>query len=307
MITVVGSLNMDLIVNTERIPVEGETVLGHGFRQAEGGKGANQAVAAARLGADVAMIGAVGNDDYGTRLTDALARDGIRTDTVIRSDEPTGVAVIIINGRGNNCITVASGANFTLTPADIEACDALIARSNVLLTQLETPLDTVLRACELARTHGCLTVLNPAPATDLPDELLARIDLLTPNETELALLSGRSTDTLEQCERAGRVLLERGVKTLLVTLGEHGSLLMTSERTEHIPAFLVAMTDSTAAGDCFNGALVTALERGETLDDAISFAMKAAAMAVTRRGAQPSLPTAEDMAGFDAWFETHRL
>lgn len=307
MITVVGSLNMDLVVQTERIPRVGETVLGGEFNQIEGGKGGNQAVAAARLGGDVKMIGAVGQDDMGRQLLASLEKDEIDISRIKLSSEPSGMAMILVDAAGNNSITVVSGANFDINVDDIRRDEDLFARSSVVLAQLECPLDVVAEALSLAKEHDCLTVLNPAPAQALPAELLADVDILTPNETELELLSGMGTSSMEECTAAGEKLMASGVKSLIVTLGSRGCLYMEGDVAEHYPSYLVKMTDSTAAGDCFNGALVAALDNGSSIHDAIHFAMKASAISVTRAGAQPSLPTQEEMADFAAWYEERRL
>lgn len=317
MITVIGSLNMDLVVTAERAPEQGETVTGTGFAQIPGGKGANQAVAAARGGARVAMAGRVGDDAYGRALVEALEKDPVDTSAIEKIPGiPTGIAAITVDQKGHNRIVVVPGANGRLTPKTAEDLRGLIARSRVLLLQLEIPLDAVGRAIEIAREEGVCCILNPAPALSLPDFFYTHVDMLTPNETELALLSGR-TDIRE----GARVLLERGLATLLVTLGEDGALLLTPEGERHFPAYRVAMTDSTAAGDCFNGNLAAGMDRlleGRTADKTfvpslidlvpvIDRAMKAAAISVTRQGAQPSLPEAEEIDRFDSWYPEHRL
>ncbi|MDD2426505.1 MAG: ribokinase [Eubacteriales bacterium] len=303
MITVVGSLNMDLVVQTEQIPRVGETVLARDLRYVEGGKGANQAVAAARLGGNVSMIGAVGSDDMGDRLLTVLERDGVDISGIKRSTEPNGIALIIVDANGNNSITVVSGANFDLDAEYIHLHEDKIAGASIVLAQLECPLEFVAEAMLVAKNHGCTTVLNPAPAQKLSAELLANVDILTPNETELELLSGHSTATPEEIEAAGRKLMESGIKSLIVTLGSKGCFYMDADSAEYYPSYKVKMTDSTAAGDCFNGALVTALDRGDYMHDAIHYAMKAAAISVTREGAQPSLPTVKDMENFDVWYQ----
>ena len=307
MITILGSINMDLILQTERIPQVGETVLGHDFRQVSGGKGANQAVACARLGSEVKMIGAVGKDDMGSTLSRALEAEKIDCELIRRSELPTGLAMILVDAKGNNSITVASGANFDLLPEQLEAAKPSLEKSSVFLAQLENPLPYVSEALKLAHSLGVTTVLNPAPAADLDAELYQSIDLLTPNETELAFLSGQPTDTAEECEKAGRVLLDKGLRCLIVTRGAEGCLLMQGEEVRHLPSYRVKMVDSTAAGDCFNGGLVSALDKNQSLEEAIDFAMKAAAISVTVPGAQPSLPHLEDLENFPAWYPKHRV
>ncbi len=307
MITVVGSLNMDLVVQTEHIPRVGETVLARDLRHVEGGKGANQTVAAARLGGRVSMIGAVGRDEMGDRLIGALETDKVNVSGIKRSSEATGIAMIIVDANGNNAITVVSGANHDISVQDVRQHEDQIAGSSIVLAQLECPLQIVMEAMLLAKKHGCISVLNPAPAQALPEELLSRVDILTPNETELHILSGLPTDTLEECRIAGEKLMESGIKSLIITLGSKGCYYLDSKESIFYPSYEVTMTDSTAAGDCFNGALVAALSKGESLPDAIDFAMKASAISVTRPGAQPSIPTLDDMENFDLWYEERRL
>ena len=307
MITVVGSLNMDMVVQTERIPRVGETVLARDLRYVEGGKGANQTVAAARLGGEVSMIGAVGSDDMGDRLLEVLEKDGVDISGIKRSSESSGIALIVVDANGDNAITVISGANHDVQVHDVRQQESKIARSAIVLAQLECPLDVVAEAMILAKKHGCTSVLNPAPAQALPAELLANVDILTPNETELQLLSGHSTGTPDQVKAAAAILMKSGIKTLIVTLGSQGCYCISEAGEVFYPSYRVKMIDSTAAGDCFNGALVAALDRGESMHDAIHYAMKAAAISVSRAGAQPSLPTLKDMENFDTWYEKHRL
>ncbi|NLC39712.1 MAG: ribokinase [Clostridiaceae bacterium] len=307
MITVVGSLNMDLVVQTAHIPRVGETVLARDLRYVEGGKGANQTVAAARLGGKVSMIGAVGKDEMGDSLIEALEADKVNVTGIKRSSEATGIALIIVDAAGNNAITVVSGANHDVSVGDLSEHEDEIARSSIVLAQLECPLQVVAEAMSLAKKHGCISVLNPAPAQALPADLLSRVDILTPNETELQILSGLRTETPEECWIAGEKLMESGIKSLIITLGSKGCYYMDSKEAVFYPSYEVTMTDSTAAGDCFNGALVAALSRGESLPDAIDFAMKASAISVTRPGALPSIPTLDDMENFDLWYEERRL
>ncbi len=307
MITVVGSLNMDMVVQTERIPRVGETVLARDLRYVEGGKGANQTVAAARLGGEVSMIGAVGSDDMGDRLLEVLEKDGVDISGIKRSSESSGIALIVVDANGDNAITVISGANHDVQVHDVRQQESKIARSAIVLAQLECPLDVVAEAMILAKKHGCTSVLNPAPAQALPAELLANVDILTPNETELQLLSGHSTGTPDQVKAAAAILMKSGIKTLIVTLGSQGCYCISEAGEVFYPSYRVKMIDSTAAGDCFNGALVAALDRGDSMHDAIHYAMKAAAISVSRAGAQPSLPTLKDMENFDTWYEKHRL
>lgn len=291
-VTVVGSLNMDLIVLSPRIPQPGETIIGTGFRTAPGGKGANQAVAAAQLGAQVSMIGSVGEDTFADSLLENLASAGVDRRFVTRDQgNPTGVALIVVDEQGENSIVVASGANMHLKPADLESAEGAIAQADVLLLQLEVPLDTVTRAAEIARKHQVTVVLNPAPARTLPKELLSLVDFLIPNETETALLSGMPVSNQDEIETAAASLRALGVGNVILTLGERGALLTAAGNSELYPAFEVNPVDTTAAGDAFMGAFAVALGEGLSIPDAIRFGNAAGALATTRLGAQPSLPT----------------
>lgn len=284
-VLVVGSVNMDLNATVETLPLRGQSVRGTSFSTAPGGKGANQAVAAARLGAKVAMIGAVGNDEYGPVLRGNLEREGIDTSAVATVDGPSGLAVITIEESGENTLVVVSGANGALTPQMVQAQEDMFRRATVVLVQLETPLDTVLAALKLGRKHGCRTVLNPAPAAKLSDELISQIDIITPNETEAAAVTGDS-----EPEAAARTLLNKGVGIALITLGKDGSLLADGDDIERIPTYTVKAVDATAAGDAFNGALSAQLATGASLEEALPWGAAAGALAVTVLGAQPSLP-----------------
>lgn len=291
-VTVVGSLNMDLIVLSPRIPQPGETIIGTGFRTAPGGKGANQAVAAAQLGAQVSMIGSVGADTFADSLLENLASAGVDRRFVTRDQgNPTGVALIVVDDRGENSIVVASGANMHLKPADLESAEGAIAQADVLLLQLEVPLDTVTRAAEIARKHQVTVVLNPAPARTLPKKLLSLVDFLIPNETETALLSSMPVSNQDEIETAAASLRALGVGNVILTLGERGALLTAAGNSELYPAFEVNPVDTTAAGDAFMGAFAVALGEGLSIPDAIRFGNAAGALATTRLGAQPSLPT----------------
>lgn len=291
-VTVAGSLNMDLVVRAPRIPRPGETIIGSDFRNVPGGKGANQAVAAARLGADVSMVGRVGRDTFADPLLENLAADGIDHTYVTRDREAaTGVALIVVDEAGENSIVVASGANARFSPSDVEAAEATLASADVVLLQLESPLETVRRAAELGRANGATVLLNPAPARELPDELLALVDVLIPNETEAALLTDRPVDGEEDARAAAGDLLESGVDVVILTLGERGALLAREGDVTLIPSFEVDAVDTTAAGDAFVGSFAVALAEGRSLTDAVRRGNAAGALAATRMGAQPSLPT----------------
>jgi len=292
-ICVAGSLNMDLCVETPRVPVLGETILGGGFFTSPGGKGANQAVAAARLGADVAMLGRVGDDAFGARLAENLRANGVDTSHVrAAGDAPTGVAVILLQ-EGDNYIVVAPGANARLTPEDVTAMEAAVAASDALVLQLEIPLAAARRAMELARIHGVTVLLNPAPAQTLPPDFLALADILTPNETECEILTG-----LADAREGATALAGMGVPRVVVTLGGKGVLYTEGGRVVHRPALPVRAVDTTAAGDCFTGALAVSLAGGAGFAQAVDFAQAAAALAVTRKGAQASLPTLAEVRAF---------
>lgn len=290
-VVVVGSSNMDLVIKSGRIPRPGETILGGEFAMIAGGKGANQAVAAARLGAEVYFVARVGQDAFGEKMLSNFRRDGIKTDFVFQDTEkPSGVAIIVVDEHGENIIVVAAGANSRLCPADVEAAEKVIARADSVLLQLEIPLETVERAVEIAHKHGTRVILDPAPARTLPDSLLAKVSLATPNETEAELLTGVAGEDEASCAKQAEILKSKGVQTVLVTRGKNGVLCRDSSGVRQFPTVAVKSVDSTAAGDCFNGGLGAALARGESLEAAIAFASRAAAISTTRLGAQDSLP-----------------
>jgi ribokinase len=299
-IVVVGSVNTDMIIQAERIPRPGETVIGGEFSIAAGGKGANQAVAAARAGGRVTLVACVGDDVFGRQSLDGFARDGIdithvRTDT----DAPSGVALIVVDDGGENSIAVASGANARLTLDDVLAARDAIASADVLVTQLETPLATVRAAVELAVEHDVRVILNPAPARPLGKRILRLVSVLTPNETEAELLTGiEVADDAAALAAAAERLHALGVQTVVLTLGSRGAFVFGGHQRELLPAFDVTPVDTTAAGDVFNGALAVALAEGKALSDAVRFANAAAALAVTTLGAQPSAPRREAIEQF---------
>jgi ribokinase len=293
-IIVVGSSNTDLIVRANRLPTPGETVLGHDLDTAAGGKGANQAVAAARLGSDVTFIARLGDDPFGQAAFGNFLREGLDTRFIIQEEGTTsGAALIMVDPTGQNLIAVAPGANRRLASADVQAAQSVFEQARVVLLQLETPLETVQTAAELACSVGALVILNPAPAQPLPESLLQRVGILTPNETEARLLTSTETP-----EAAASVLLGRGVKTVIVTLGEAGVLIATPSAMAHQTGFEVTALDTTAAGDAFNGGLASALARELPLQAAVRFAQAVAALSVTRSGAQASLPFTAEVKAF---------
>lgn len=290
-IVVIGSSNTDMIVKTAHLPRPGETVLGGEFFSAPGGKGANQAVAAARADRDVVFIGRVGDDVFGQRAIEDFARDGIDTDYIIKDKEaPSGIALITVAADGENSIAVASGANARLSPADIENSAEIITSASVLLMQLEIPIETVRRAAQIARDHDVRVILNPAPAQPLDDLLLSTVSILTPNEIETEMLTGIMPADAAAMSRAAAALLSKGIEAVLITLGAQGVFVSTPRLQELVPAFRVKAIDTTAAGDVFNGALAVALSENKSIVDAARFANAAAALSVAKLGAQPSAP-----------------
>lgn len=293
-IVVVGSLNMDLVVRSPRLPEPGETILGIEFNTFPGGKGANQAVAAARLGGNVRMIGRVGQDAFGERAVTNAVENGVDIAFIRKDpDAPTGVALITVDDAGQNTIVVVPGANASLTAEDISASEAAFEGAAILLVQLETPLAAVTRAIEIARKVGARVVLNPAPAQELSRTFLKSVDFLIPNETELSLLTG-----IGQPESAARNLRSLGVPHVIVTLGADGVLVFAKGIEEHIPSYNVPVVDTVAAGDAFVGGFAVALTEGLSPRLAAGWGNAAGALAVTRHGAQPSLPRKEEFETF---------
>ena len=297
-IVVVGSLNMDLVMRMARAPAGGETLAGHDFATQAGGKGANQAVACARMGARVAMVGRVGADTNGALLRAGLAADAVAADEVeALADAHTGVAMIWVEDDGENRIVLAPGANGRLDAAGVARAGALIDAAAMLVVQLEVPLAAVEAAVARAHRAGVPVLMNPAPAAPLPDALWARIDLLVVNESEAALLSGLPVADAATAARAGAALRARGPARVLVTLGAQGVVVVDDAGTRHAPAHAVHAVDTTAAGDTFIGALATALCEGRPLDEAVALGQAASALCVTRRGAQSSIPYRHELAG----------
>lgn len=296
MVVVVGSVNVDMIIRSERLPRPGETVVGGEFVEAGGGKGANQALAAHRLGAEVRFIGRVGHDSQGEASLSRFMTEGLTT-TWLSADPSatTGVALILVDAQGQNMISVAPGANLQLSPIDVRAARSAFDGARVVLVQLEIPIETVQEALELARAGGATTILNPAPARSIPGAMLRLVDWLTPNEVEAATLTGEHVADRSSAERAARTLLAQGPSNVVVTLGRHGAVWATRQDVYHIEAFPVHSVDTTAAGDAFSAALAVGLARGLPSVDALRYASAAGALATTRVGAQPSLPTDADV------------
>jgi ribokinase len=292
-IVIVGSFNTDLTAYMERMPRPGETVSGRKFVTGPGGKGSNQAVAAARLGAAVTFVGRVGQDVFAEIALKTWREEGINADFVGRDPEhATGVAPIFVDDSGENSIVVVLGANLAITKADVDAAAQVIAEADVLITQLEINYDMVAYALKLAKEKGIRTILNPAPAGKLPAEVIALADYMTPNETELEVLSGKSSADIEA---AARSLLTSDQQTVVVTMGAQGARWVQKTDSKLIPTYPVKVVDTTGAGDAFNGGLAVALAEGKALDDAISFANATAAICVTRPGTAPSMPRREEV------------
>jgi ribokinase len=290
-IVVVGSANTDLVVRVPTLPRPGETVTGGTFFTARGGKGANQAVAAARAGGSVTLIACLGDDPLGDETLAALSAEGIAVDAVRRMpDTHSGVALILVDEGGENSIAVAPGANALLTPEQVVPSVERLSPADVIIAQLETPLETVLAAARAAHRVGACVILNPAPARELPDELLRLVSVLTPNAAEAARLTGMSTAGTHAPADAATALLQRGVGAVAITLGADGVYVATRELRELVPGYRVAVRDTTGAGDVFNGALAVALAEQMSLGEAVRFANAAAALSVTRDGAQPAAP-----------------
>ena len=296
-ILVIGSLNIDMVMRVDHMPAAGETILCDGMKLVAGGKGANQACAAGRLGTDVTMLGAIGNDSHGEMQRDSLQRSGVDVSGLITKESvSTGTAFITVNKEGNNSIVVVQGANAQFTPEDIEAHRDLLEECEIVILQLEIPMDTVLYAVKLARTLGKTVILDPAPVPEhFPEELYQYVDIIKPNESELSRLTGIA-DAQNHLEEAVQIVKDHGVKNVLVTLGGDGVYLDTeNEPPVHIPAKKVEVVDTTAAGDSFTAALAAMLLEGKTLKEAAEFANQVSAIVVTREGAQDSIPTLQEV------------
>lgn len=295
-IVIVGSSNTDLVVQTSNFPNPGETIIGGDFNTFAGGKGANQAVAAARLGGNVSFIAKVGEDDFGSIAINGFEKDNINTEFVYKdSDAPSGVAIIMIDKNGENVIVVSPGANNNLSPLDISKAENVIASSDLILTQLETPIKTVSYVLDMAKKLGKKVILNPAPAQELGDSLYENLFLITPNESEAAILTKVEVVDERSASNAASVLLKKGVKNVIITLGSKGAFFKNNEEEFIIKANKVQVVDTTGAGDTFNGAVTVALSEGKSFKEAIAFGNVAAGISVTRLGAQSSIPKRDEL------------
>ncbi|NIM05090.1 MAG: ribokinase [Armatimonadetes bacterium] len=295
-ILVVGSINMDLVVRAQRFPVAGETLRGEGFKVVPGGKGSNQAVAASRLGGSVKMVGRVGADTFGPTLRKTLEDAGVDA-TEVKADPnaATGVAFIILDASGQNSIIIAQGANLSVRPEDLRTLEPLFEKSDVLLLQLEIPMESVEAAVKMAKEKDVKVVVDAGPPTPLSDELIKQIDVLSPNETEASALLGREVAaTAQDAKKACKELLAKGAGSVVFKLGERGCMIATEKGTERLPSYIVDVVDTTGAGDAFTAALAVALGEGKDLKEASAFASAAGALAVTKFGAQPSMPSRAD-------------
>jgi ribokinase len=291
MIVVIGSSNTDMVIKCEHLPAPGETILGGNFFMNAGGKGANQAVAAARLNGDVTFIAKVGDDVFGSQAIELFNHEKINTEYIFIDDKnPSGVALINVDEKGENCITVAQGANGNLLVDDVKTLTHVLENADIILIQLEIPIKTIEYVAEFCFQHNKKLVLNPAPACKLSDELLSKISIITPNEKEAEMLTGVTIHDLDSAKEAAKILSEKGIATIVITLGEQGALLYVNNEFKLIPTNKVNAVDTTAAGDVFNGALAVAISEKMNLIDALKFANAAASISVTRLGAQASAP-----------------
>jgi len=295
-VVVVGSSNMDIFCYTDRLPEPGETLIGESCSMSLGGKGANQAVAARLLGAQVTMVGRVGDDLFGRRILDNFGSHGVVCDHIrVEKEAGSGVAVILVDKRAENSLVVVPGANMRISPADVEAAASELRAADVLLMQLEIPLDAIQRAVDIAHEGDALCVLNPAPARPLPDRILEKVHVLTPNQTEAKMLTGVPTDTLEGATAAGQALLDKGLQTVIITLGARGALIVRHDQILHVEGVRVDALDTTGAGDAFMAGLAVGLAEGKSLEESTRFANVAGALSTRKPGAMPSLPGRDEV------------
>lgn len=297
-IIVIGSSNTDMVVTADRLPEPGESVIGNGFMMAGGGKGANQAVAVARLGHDVRFVTALGKDMFGGEALARYERYGIDTSFIVRKEVPSGIALVTVDRHGQNCISVSLGANGELSPVDVAPALEDIAPGDIVLLQLEVPMRTVEEAVRTAYEKGARIVMNPAPAASLTEDILRRLYVITPNQTETEFLTGIKVADMESAEEASELLRASGVRKVIITMGEKGAFLDDEGLCSMTKAFKVNAVDTTAAGDVYNGALCVGLAEGMALREALVFAAKASAISVTRNGAQPSVPSRSEVDEF---------
>ena len=299
-IVVVGSTNTDMVIKASHLPQPGETILGGTFFMSAGGKGANQAVAAARLGASVLLMAKPGFDIFGKQAIELFDKEGIDTSCIVRDRmEPSGVALITVDDKGENCIVVAPGANAALRSEDINEAKEKIENASLVLIQLEIPIETVEYVATIATSKGIKLILNPAPAAKLSDELLKKISIITPNQKEAEMLTGLKVNDESSAKQAAMLLQKKGIETVIITMGASGAFVLHENKYTMVPGHKVNVVDTTAAGDVFNGALAVALCEGKTIEDSVAFACKAAAISVTRLGAQASAPHRREVEEFD--------
>lgn len=296
-VVVVGSINMDLVTRCKRAPKGGETLFGEEFSQVPGGKGANQAVAIGKLGTNVIMLGKIGKDSFGKDMLASMEKNGVNIQHIEEGEKATGIAKIIVEESGQNRILVVAGANSEVDKEYVDRHLAAIKESDIVVTQLEIPIETVEYTLKKAKEFGKITILNPAPARELSDEIIKNSDFIIPNESELALITGMAVETEEEIKKAGKKLLDMGVKNLIITLGSKGSLHLNRDKCEFHSAYKVKAIDTTAAGDSFIGGVVRELN-GDSISEAIEFGTKVSAIAVTKKGAQTSIPTIEEVIKF---------
>lgn len=294
-IIVFGSINMDLVVQAAHLPTAGETLAGHNFFTAPGGKGANQAVACARLGAATQMVGRVGNDVFGTALRESLSSAGVNIDAVSSFDGPSGVAVIAVNDAGENMIVVVAGANGAVDTEDLALLEEKLAHAQILLLQLEIPIDMVIAAAQAARRRGVMVILDPAPAREIPDDLIQATDVITPNETEAATLVGFAVQNEQDAERASRELIRRGARQVIIKRSSQGAYWHDGKQGRQLASFPVKAVDTVAAGDAFNGGLAAGLAAGLDFEQALRWGLASGALAVTKPGAQQAMPNKAEL------------